>query len=180
MIKKSIKKVIEWASVERPNGYIQELRDNCSAWNEEEDYYLITEEAWNSLAEMYGGYKKEVAEILLHPKDRCQYRTCGGCAGGPQCTAKGMDCPYSAGTYEQCELWRKTQADCKERQKANEALAEFRQRCSGYQKIKGCKCELAKKTPCQQNKLPVDQLKCEKGWFSLSSQDSEFRNQYSK
>jgi len=41
-------------------------------------------------------------------KDICQYRTCGGCAGGPQCRPTGQDCKYGPGTFDQCKIWRET------------------------------------------------------------------------
>ena len=99
MRKRTISRLRKWAVKNRPSGYIEKLQSYCETWDDEKDQYTITDDNWNLLAKEYGQSKP-------NPTDTCQYRTCGGCAGGPQCSQTGNDCRYGPGTFNQCWRWR--------------------------------------------------------------------------
>ena len=100
---KKIKAVYSKAAT-RPSGYVEDIQAHSECWNEATGEYVITPANWEKLCIKYRPVREATKQS--NPKDRCQYRTCGGCSGGPQCTAQGMACPYGPGTYEQCETWR--------------------------------------------------------------------------
>ena len=102
MITKKISVVIKWAANARPPGYIDILKKMSETWDVEKDEYTITEENWNALAREYSRSKPNP----INSKDRCSYRTCGGCAGGPQCKPTGNNCLYGPGTFDQCMIWQ--------------------------------------------------------------------------
>jgi len=89
-------------ALKRPPGYLEDVKVHSSIWDEKTGVYQMTDENWSKMKLKWTPKNEQP-----NPKDRCQYRTCGGCAGGPQCTAKGTDCPYNTGTYEQCDTWNK-------------------------------------------------------------------------
>lgn len=89
-------------ALKRPAGYFEDVKAHSSLWDEVTGIYQMTDENWTKMKLKWTPKNEQ-----SNPKDCCQYRTCGGCAGGPQCTAKGIACPYGPGTYEQCETWNK-------------------------------------------------------------------------
>ena len=87
----------------RPDGYIKDCKAHSESWAD--GTATFTKENWDKLCKKYRG-SVTVKPKQQNPSDRCQNRTCGGCAGGPQCRTSGEDCEFGPGTYEQCEIWR--------------------------------------------------------------------------
>ena len=96
MIRRSIKQVAEWAAANRPPDYILLLKKHCETWNNQEDYYLITEENWNTLARLFSGQPAPLRKQPVRVPSRagiCKYAT-RDCCGKPYiCSVDGGTCP---------------------------------------------------------------------------------------
>lgn len=85
-----------------------------------------------------------------------------------------FECPYGFKWGDKPEPDYKTKKVTPEQitkqkkyQKVIQVLVKFRTKCFGYQKIKGCKCELGMMSPCAQIGIPIEKLICEKDYFKI-------------
>ena len=89
-------------ALRKPSGYLEDVKAHSILWDEEAGIYQMTEEVWQN-PEMRAKWKAKIEPSI----DVCKYRTCGGCASGPQCKSTYLECSYGPGTFHRCEIWRK-------------------------------------------------------------------------
>lgn len=101
MIENKIEHVVEKAKA-RPEGYLEDVRNNCEEWNEETGFFTMTEDNWTKMSSKWTPLKIDVEQQT----EKCMFSTCASCSEGPSCKIDGVECPDP--NNKQCEKRNRT------------------------------------------------------------------------
>jgi len=132
---------------ERPKGYVDDIKNHSTSWDEKTNRYLITQENWDKLCLKY----RKNNTNKQHPvSSKCSFASCG-------CKGKPITCNHIANKDNLCP--NKFDMDCEFRNKPSAEILPFYQTRKDI--CNACKnqpsdCPIFNQTPCGINRILND------------------------